>query len=614
MVLTPPEQPPPPPVFQPPDGGYGWIVCFACFWLNLFQAGIAMSHGVILNALISDFGEPHARVALLGSLLNGFLLGVGPIASFLVDRYGCRATSVLGSLLSSVAMSVSVFAPNLSVLIFTHGVVGGVGIGLTYLPSMIACNYYFVKRRALAVSIGVCGQGVGYAAVPPLASYVASFAGWQGVHVFFAILCGLGAFFGALFKPIKVLIYEEDTSNVIRCHERSPPAESSWTDNQQMSCRRNVSAIANFDYLGEKSNLPISNSVIIKNKNLSHLLPPTPLPTSSTVSLRVQTPIHCLHSARSSFTNIKALKTEDGKQGMGKVYSATVRPLAASDIFYTRSIPRLDQSVTRIQQPQNFKKQRDGEQFPRDDAKDPATPNFQDFEKSNPANSAPNIMIDRLPPLSEDSLECVEDKKTVWMKKLSFLFSPAYAVTCLANFLFFMVLGVPFAFGPDLLLKKGLCLDEETSSYMITCMGLANMLGQIGVGALADLPWVNSSVVSGLAMIVSGLSVSLMPNCQTYVQVMVASAFFGMSFAAVISLASIVLVDMFGLDSLTASIGLLVLVKGVAMSVGGPVTGSIYDALQSYDWCFYFAGVSSGAAGLLFLISLLAMRKIKCFS
>ena len=76
-----------------------------------------------------------------------------------------------------------------------------------------------------------------------------------------------------------------------------------------MSCRRNVSAIANFDYLGEKSNLPISNSVIIKNKNLSHLLPPTPLPTSSTVSLRVQTPIHCLHSARSSFTNIKALKT-----------------------------------------------------------------------------------------------------------------------------------------------------------------------------------------------------------------------------------------------------------------------------------------------------------------
>ena len=67
---------------------------------------------------------------------------------------------------------------------------------------------------------------------------------------------------------------------------------------------------------------------------------------------------------------------------------------------------------------------------------------------------------------------------------------------------------------------------------------------------------------------------------------MVASAFFGMSFAAVISLASIVLVDMFGLDSLTASIGLLVLVKGVAMSVGGPVTGKI----SSYKILGFFTG------------------------
>ena len=81
---------------------------------------------------------------------------------------------MIGSLVSSLAMAVSVFAPNLSVLVFTHGVIGGVGIGLTYMPSMIACNYYFVKKRALAVSIGVCGQGLGYAAVPPLAGRMQS--------------------------------------------------------------------------------------------------------------------------------------------------------------------------------------------------------------------------------------------------------------------------------------------------------------------------------------------------------------------------------------------------------------------------------------------------------
>ena len=84
VLQSPPD--PDQPVFEPPDGGYGWVVCFACFWLNLFQAGIAFSHGVILNSLVNEFEEKHARVALIGSLLNGFLLGVGPLASLLVDR------------------------------------------------------------------------------------------------------------------------------------------------------------------------------------------------------------------------------------------------------------------------------------------------------------------------------------------------------------------------------------------------------------------------------------------------------------------------------------------------------------------------------------------------
>ena len=93
---------------------------------------------------------------------------------------------------------------------------------------------------------------------------------------------------------------------------------------------------------------------------------------------------------------------------------------------------------------------------------------------------------------------------------------------------------------------------------------------------------------------------------------MVAAALFGMSFAAVISLASIVLVDMFGLESLTASIGLLVLVKGVAMSVGGPLAGSIYDSLGTYDWCFYFAGIASASAGIIFISALVIMKNINC--
>ena len=43
----------------------------------------------------------------------------------------------------------------------TYGVIGGFGLGLIYLPAVVAVGYYFEKRRALATGISVCGSGVG---------------------------------------------------------------------------------------------------------------------------------------------------------------------------------------------------------------------------------------------------------------------------------------------------------------------------------------------------------------------------------------------------------------------------------------------------------------------
>lgn len=53
---------------------------------------------------------------------------------------------------------------------FIHGVVdcckivhillfAGVGFGLMYLPSIVIVNFYFLRRRALATGIAVCGSG-----------------------------------------------------------------------------------------------------------------------------------------------------------------------------------------------------------------------------------------------------------------------------------------------------------------------------------------------------------------------------------------------------------------------------------------------------------------------
>lgn len=64
--------------------------------------------------------------------------------------------------------------------------------------------------------------------------------------------------------------------------------------------------------------------------------------------------------------------------------------------------------------------------------------------------------------------------------------------------------------------------------------------------------------------------------------------------AGYISLTSIILVDLLGLDKLTNAFGLLILFRGAAAIVGSPLAGAVYDATNSYDIPFFMAAAFFG--------------------
>ena len=59
--------------------------------------------------------------------------------------------------------------------------------------------------------------------------------------------------------------------------------------------------------------------------------------------------------------------------------------------------------------------------------------------------------------------------------------------------------------------------------------------------------------------------------------------FAGLSVSAYISLTSIILVDLLGLDSLTSAFGLLVSFRGVASIVGPPLAGLITNSTNEQN-------------------------------
>ena len=71
-------------------------------------------------------------------------------------------------MLSWASFSLSVLSPNIPVMMLTYGLLGGLGLGLIYLPAIVSVSIYFEKKRAFATGIAVCGSGLGTFIFAPL--------------------------------------------------------------------------------------------------------------------------------------------------------------------------------------------------------------------------------------------------------------------------------------------------------------------------------------------------------------------------------------------------------------------------------------------------------------
>jgi MCP family monocarboxylic acid transporter-like MFS transporter 14 len=108
--------------------------------------------------------------------------------SALSNRYGFRVVTIMGAILGSISLAVSVFATSIEFLYISIGVVGGIGFGLVYVPAVVAVGYYFDKRRALATGIAVCGSGVGTFVIAPLTTWLLEQYGWRGTILMLVII------------------------------------------------------------------------------------------------------------------------------------------------------------------------------------------------------------------------------------------------------------------------------------------------------------------------------------------------------------------------------------------------------------------------------------------
>ncbi|KIM74169.1 hypothetical protein PILCRDRAFT_828457 [Piloderma croceum F 1598] len=155
-----------------PEGGFaGWATVTGAFLVQFCGFGYTTSFGVYQDFYTREYlsHQSSAAISWIGSINALLVISMGLVVGRLYDRGYFYTLMYCGSALTSFSLfMLSLAQPNrFYQVLLSQGLGVGIGSGILYIPSMAVVSHYFVKRRALAMTIVASGSSLG-AVVHPI--------------------------------------------------------------------------------------------------------------------------------------------------------------------------------------------------------------------------------------------------------------------------------------------------------------------------------------------------------------------------------------------------------------------------------------------------------------
>ncbi|KAG8224912.1 hypothetical protein J437_LFUL006271 [Ladona fulva] len=666
----------------PPDGGWGWVVVFASFCVNLIADGITFSFGVFYVHLLHYFGEGKSKTAWIGSLFMAIPLLSGPLASFLTDRFGCRWVTIVGSVLAAAGFFSSSFVNSMEPLFFTFGILSGFGLSLCYVAAVVIVAYYFERRRSFATGLSVCGSGIGTFALAPITQHLLEEYGWRGTTMLLAGLFLQMAVCGTLMRdlPPPWPTNGQETKKPLK-KRRTRDRFSSNNNASSDSCSGRTAGDASptldeWTHWGESVS-GVGGDVFGSGVVDSQGVPPSGCPEedgarlcSSLVSLPTfvkngeTVPLEALemlsnrrHVYSVILRNYPSLLISRSFSDSGRLHfeAPTRVPVAVpegeekseNEVLVTLAkangftmldtpTPPIVSSSTRspllTSKPPPISStypandhflwmKRHGQHHPAHQRRVP-TAYLKDLRVHRHSLTYRGAMLNisryRLrasscPDIYRNSMTTIAKEKDEWFSGLwdlwevladmvdfSHFADIRFLLFAASNFLLYTWYDVPYVYLADNAVEMG--FSEGDASFLISIIGILNMIGEVILGWAGDKEWVNAGLVYAGCMALCGLFTAMVPLISSYHALCVVSGAFGLFIAANYSLTSIILVELISLERFTNAYGLLLLVQGIANLVGPPLAGWLYDITGTYDISFYLAGLFIAMSGGILVI------------
>src|ERR1700730_9503042 len=175
-----------------------WVIAAAGVFMQM-ALGAVYAWSVVPAPLVKQFGWSISEVTLTFTI-SIFVLGIAAFFGGLwLNRKGPRVVAITGGILYGLGVFLASFSANkLWWLYLSYGLIGGIGLGLSYIVPVAVLVKWFPDRRGLITGIAVAGFGAGALVTAPVATRLIQGVGvlntfaWLGIaYLIVTVVAGL---------------------------------------------------------------------------------------------------------------------------------------------------------------------------------------------------------------------------------------------------------------------------------------------------------------------------------------------------------------------------------------------------------------------------------------
>ena len=165
------------------------------------------------------------------------------------------------------------------------------------------------------------------------------------------------------------------------------------------------------------------------------------------------------------------------------------------------------------------------------------------------------------------------------------------AIFCLVNCLYTLGYYVPLDFLPDSMEKEH-GISHIQAGKIIPFFGISSIIGRLAGGIIPNYLENSALLLTSVCMLLLGSSCVGMALSIWYWQFVVCVCVYGIFLGMFSALRSIALVDMFGVESLKGSYGIILFFNGISTVLGPPMAGWLKVLWGTYYYAFFItAGI-----------------------